>query len=101
APAGSGDLVLVDQRLHTVYRVAEQAAQTSASVLITGETGVGKDVLARWIHDRSPRKEAPFVHVDLAAIQGNLLESELFGHAKGSFTGATEHHAGLLESGHG
>jgi len=78
----------------------DQAAVTDATVLITGETGVGKELLARRIHDMSRRKSGPFVIVDLAAVPETLGESELFGHEKGSFTGADRQKAGRVELAH-
>ena len=80
-----------------VMALADKVAQFDSSVLITGETGVGKEVMARYIHRRSPRARNPFVVVNCAALPETLLESELFGHKAGSFTGATHDRKGLLE----
>ena len=79
---------------------ADQAAVTDATVLITGETGVGKELLARRIHDSGKRKSGPFVTVDLAAVPETLVESELFGHEKGAFTGADRQKSGRVELAH-
>jgi transcriptional regulator with GAF, ATPase, and Fis domain/tetratricopeptide (TPR) repeat protein len=79
---------------------ADQAAVTDATVLITGETGVGKELLARRIHDGGKRKSGPFVTVDLAAVPETLVESELFGHEKGAFTGADRQKSGRVELAH-
>ena len=84
--------------MRRVYGLATSAARGTISVLILGETGVGKDVMAQEIHRRSPRAKAPFVAINCAAVSEGLLESELFGHEKGAFTGATEAKAGLLET---
>ena len=77
------------------------AARSHAKVLVTGETGVGKDVIARTIHQRSPRQGGPFVTINCAGVPDSLLESEFFGHARGSFTGAFRDNAGLLRQAHG
>jgi transcriptional regulator with PAS, ATPase and Fis domain len=80
--------------------LAERAAESSAKVLITGESGVGKDLVARYVHSHSPRKQAPFVAVNCAGLTESLLESELFGHVKGSFTGAYRDKRGKLQLAH-
>lgn len=87
--------------LQKALTLAEKAAMTDASVLILGESGVGKELFARHIHQNSPRKEAPFVALNMAAIPENLLESELFGYEKGAFTDATEGRAGKFEAANG
>jgi len=87
--------------LRDLYALAERVAASDATVLVTGESGVGKEVLARFIHARSPRAAKPFVAINCAAIPDNLLESTLFGHEKGAFTGATGSHAGKFEQANG
>jgi DNA-binding NtrC family response regulator len=84
-----------------VYRLAHAVAQSDALVLITGPTGTGKEMLARAVHYRSPRRAGPFVGVNCAALPEGLLESELFGHEKGAFTGAVRQHLGRFEQAQG
>ena len=83
-----------------VYRVIEQAAPTQASVLIWGESGTGKELIAQTIHELSPRGSFPFVAINCAAIPETLLESEIFGHEKGAFTGAMDRRTGVFELAH-
>jgi two-component system NtrC family response regulator/two-component system response regulator HydG len=80
-----------------VFRLVEQVAPSPASVLITGESGTGKELIAQALHQRSPRRQAPFVKVSCAALPETLLESELFGHERGAFTGAVARRAGRFE----
>jgi DNA-binding NtrC family response regulator len=84
-----------------VIRVMDRVAPSDASVLVTGEHGAGKDVIARWIHARSRRSAAPFVPVNVGALAAGVFESELFGHVKGAFTGAVAERAGCFELAHG
>jgi len=97
---GMGQLVGTGPAMQALYRLIEMAAPTPAPVLITGESGTGKELVARTIHELSPRARAPFVAVNCAAIPETLLESEIFGHEKGSFTGALERRAGCFELAH-
>jgi DNA-binding NtrC family response regulator len=83
--------------MRRLFEQARRASQASVSVLITGETGTGKEVLAQFIHSNGPRAEKPFIAVNCAAIQSTMLESELFGYEAGAFTGADKRKAGLLE----
>lgn len=87
--------------LENVLRLANKAAKTAAAVLLLGESGVGKELFANYIHQNSPRANAPFVALNMAAIPDNLLESELFGYEKGAFTDATEGRAGKFEAANG
>jgi len=92
-----GDLVGASKPMQEVMRVIEMAAPSSASVLITGETGSGKEIVARTIHKLSPRANAPFVAINCSAIPETLMESEIFGHERGAFTGAAERRIGCFE----
>src|SRR5205814_5644673 len=83
--------------MKTIAQVIEQVSDTDVTVLIRGESGVGKELVARAIHQRSPRKDKPFVKVNCAALPSELLESELFGHEKGAFTGAATTRIGKFE----
>ena len=99
---GKPDEMIGNSRsMKTVYRQIAQVAPSPTTVLICGETGTGKELVARAIHDKSPRAEAPFIPVNCAALPESLLESELFGHEKGSFTGATAKRAGMFEAANG
>ncbi len=91
------ELVYRDDSMAHVVKLAQQIAPSDASVLITGESGTGKEVLARYLHGRSNRAKKPFISVNCAAIPENLLESELFGHEKGAFTGAVARRIGKFE----
>jgi len=97
ADAQDGEVVAEDAATRVVLDLARRVAATEASVLLTGESGVGKEVFARFIHQHSKRAAGPFVAVNCAAIPENLLESTLFGHEKGSFTGAASAQAGKFE----
>jgi DNA-binding NtrC family response regulator len=96
-----GELVGASMEMRRLYAVLERVASTDATVLVEGETGTGKDVLARSLHAASARAAGPFVAVDCGAIPENLIESELFGHVRGSFTGATSDRKGVFEEAHG
>lgn len=92
-----GKLVGHSKKIQETMSLVEQVAPSSASVLITGESGTGKELAARTIHELSPRKSKPFVAVNCAAIPETLMESEIFGHEKGAFTGAVERRVGCFE----
>ena len=94
-------LVVQSAEMQHVVDLARRVAQVDSTVLITGESGVGKERMARLIHDESARAAGPFVAINCAAVPETLLESELFGHARGSFTGATHDRPGLFESAQG
>jgi two-component system response regulator FlrC len=97
----SHQLIFEDPATAQVIAMAEQIAPSDASILITGESGTGKEVLARHVHRRSNRADKPFISVNAAAIPENLLESELFGHEKGAFTGAIARRVGKFEEANG
>jgi DNA-binding NtrC family response regulator len=92
-----GELVGNSEAMQRVYVLIEQVASSSASVLITGESGTGKELVARSIHNLSPRRNAPFLAINCSAIPDTLMESELFGHEKGAFTGAVSRRHGCFE----
>ena len=94
-------LISADPSMQAVIKLADQVARSEASILITGESGVGKEVMARYLHQHSKRAERPFISVNCAAIPDNLLESELFGHEKGAFTGAVARRIGKFEEADG
>ncbi|MBZ0252425.1 MAG: sigma-54 dependent transcriptional regulator, partial [Candidatus Methylomirabilis sp.] len=96
-----GRLVGESESMRMLFAVMERAARTDATVLVTGESGTGKELTARAIHDASRRAERPFVAVNCGAIPDNLIEAELFGHAKGAFTGAIGDKRGLFEEADG
>ena len=95
------EMIYRDEAMASVVKLAQQIAGSDASVLITGESGTGKEVLARYLHARSTRARKPFITVNCAAIPENLLESELFGHEKGAFTGALGRRIGKFEEANG
>ena len=94
-------MVVRDPAMESVIKLADQVAPSDASILITGESGSGKEVMARYVHSKSRRAKAPFISVNCAAIPENLLESELFGHEKGAFTGAMARRIGKFEEADG
>ena len=94
-------LIIDSSAMRKLFRMVDRVAQGNISVLIAGETGVGKEVVAEAIHRRSPRSKGPFIRLNCAAMNENLIESELFGHEKGAFTGALTAKKGVFESGHG
>ena len=96
-----GGIIIEDQTMAGIYQLAERVAKSTINVLLLGETGVGKDVLARRVHAMSPRSERPFLPLNCGSLSEQLLESELFGHERGSFTGAVETKQGLLEAASG
>jgi DNA-binding NtrC family response regulator len=95
------NIIGASPRMQAVYRLIAKCAPTNSTVLLTGENGTGKELVARAIHYNSLRKDGPFVPVDCNALSENLLESELFGHVKGSFTGAVASKRGLFEAARG
>jgi len=101
APATPSNIIGQNGGLANVLKLATKVAKTDTSVLIRGETGTGKEVAARFIHDNSTRRDKPFIRVNCAALSETLLESELFGHEKGAFTGATSTRMGRFELANG
>ena len=97
-PRDVSGFILESPAMHRVIDVARRVAQVDSTVLLTGESGVGKERIARFIHDESGRAGGPFVAINCGAVPENLLESELFGHVRGSFTGATQDRIGLFEA---
>jgi two-component system response regulator FlrC len=97
----SHSIIYKDPRMAQTMKMAEQVAGSHASIMITGESGTGKELMARFIHNKSPRAKGRFVAVNCAAIPENLLESELFGHEKGAFTGAVARRIGKFEEANG
>jgi two-component system response regulator HydG len=98
---GTGELLWKDKSMQSVMQMVDKVATTSANILILGENGTGKELVARALHRQSTRADKPFIKVDLGTISETLFESELFGHAKGAFTDAKEAKAGRFEIAHG
>jgi len=95
------NIITQSKKIKALFQLIEKVAPTTSSVLITGESGTGKELIARAVHHYSKRKDDPFVSVNCSAIPENLLESELFGHVKGAFTGAIRNHKGLISTAEG
>ena len=100
-PPAATALAGVSPAMQEVFRLIERVGPTEASVLLTGESGSGKELAARSIHDASPRRSGPFIAINCGAIPAGLIEAELFGFEKGSFTGAVRAHAGVFERAEG
>jgi len=98
---GAGDIIGRDHQMRKLSELIDSVADSRATVLLTGESGVGKTLIARAIHARSPRKDNPFIEVSCGSLPESLLESELFGHAKGAFTGAVGDKKGKFQVAHG
>ncbi|MDO1501662.1 sigma 54-interacting transcriptional regulator [Winogradskyella maritima] len=94
------NIIGASEPMQQVFQMVEQVASSSSTVIVLGETGTGKELIARAIHDRSPRNKRPLIKINCATLPAQLLESELFGHEKGSFTGATERRIGKFELAH-
>jgi len=100
-PRPPADVVIVDPAMTRIHRLVEQVARSTLPVLVLGETGVGKEIIATAVHRASLRPDKPLVKLNCAALPESLLESELFGYEKGAFTGAVQSKTGLIESAHG
>ncbi len=100
-PNDASELVVQSERMHKVLAIVAEWAQSDSTILVTGETGTGKDLLARRVRSQSPRRDKPFVVVNCATIPDDLFESELFGHVRGAFTGADKNRKGLASEADG
>src|SRR5437588_5905114 len=98
---GKYEIVWQGEAMRKVMAQLDRVATSETRVCILGETGTGKELVARTLHEKSPRSGGPFITLNCAAIPGELIESELFGHEKGAFTGATARHLGKFEQAHG
>src|SRR5437867_1903536 len=98
---GKHEIVCASEAMQRLIDQVDRVAASETRVCILGETGTGKELIARTLHERSTRRNEPFVTVNCAAVPAELIESELFGHEKGAFTGATSRHAGKFEQAHG
>ena len=98
---GFGEIIGQSPAMRQIYQAIEALAQNATTVLITGESGTGKELVARSIHTRSPRAERPFVALNCGAVSDTLLDSQLFGHRRGAFTGAAADHEGVFQAAHG
>jgi len=99
-PADARRIIGDDSRIREIFKLIDKVAPSPSTVLITGETGTGKELIAREIHARSPRRDQPFIKINCAAIPENLMESELFGYERGAFTGAVSNKPGRFELAH-
>jgi DNA-binding NtrC family response regulator len=100
-PKPCDGVIVEEPHMVRLYEQLDRASASSLGVLLLGETGVGKEVIARYVHDRSPRRAGPFVAINCAALSDGLIEAELFGHERGAYTGASSQRIGLLEAGAG
>src|SRR5260221_4090255 len=98
---GAPEIIIANAQMQRLLQLAERAAGSQAKVLITGESGTGKDLIARYVHIHSTRRDGQYVAVNCAGVAESLLESELFGHVKGSFTGAHRDKLGKLQLANG
>lgn len=101
AKQGFQGLLSRSPAMQAVFQIIQNAAETEATVLVRGESGSGKELVAKAIHDLSARRKAPFLAINCAALSSSLLDSELFGHVRGAFTGAVKDHSGLFQRAHG